>query len=103
MGLYEKAKQKSRRFLLRRLPACRETVPLISQSMERPLSLRERIAVKLHLMICSWCQWYLEHLQTLRSTLRAQPPEPPEENFAATPGLSVEAKDRLKQRLSNLK
>jgi len=103
MGFYEKTKLKIRRFLLRRLPACRETVPLISESMERPLSLRKQITVKVHLLICSWCQWYMEHLHILRDTLRAQPAEPPETNFASTPGLSQAAKDRLKQRLTNLK
>ena len=40
--------------------------------MERPLSLHERLEVKLHLWICAWCQWYLEHLQLIRATARAK-------------------------------
>lgn len=100
MGLYEKGKLKLRRWLLRRLPACKQTVEMISESMEHPLSLRKRISVKVHLMICSWCQWYLEHLHTLRDTLRTQAAEPPEKHFGSTPGLSSEARERLKKRLA---
>ncbi len=99
MGLYDQAKLKSRRWLLRRLPACKQTVARISESMEHPLSLRERFLVKLHLWVCSWCQWYLEHLQTIRETLRSQPGEPPEHNFGSTPGLSMDARERIKKQL----
>jgi len=98
MSVYEKAKQKIRLWLLRRLPACRETVAMISESMEHPLSLRKRLLVKVHLWICMWCQWYMEHLKTIRETLRTQSSAPPETNFA--PPLSTDAKERMKRRLS---
>lgn len=103
MSFYNEMKRKIRLWLLRRLPACRETVALISKSMEQPLTLRERFLVKVHLWICMWCQWYMEHLQTIRNTLRAQATEPPESNFGTAPGLTDDAKERLKQRLSNAK
>jgi hypothetical protein len=103
MNLYGKFKKKVRLWLLRRLPACRETVAMISKSMDRPLTLRESLLVKVHLWICMWCQWYMEHLKTIRTTLRAQPIEPPESNFGAAPGLTDDAKERLKRRLSNVK
>ena len=101
MGSYDKAKHAIRFWLLRRLPACRDTVAVISESMERPLTLRERVLLKLHLWVCVWCQWYMEHLLTIRDTLRTQPAEPHEVNFASTPGLSPEARERLKRNLSN--
>lgn len=100
MGWYDKFKHAIRFWLLRRLPTCRETVSVISQSMERKLSLRERLLLKLHLGICAWCQWYLEHLLTIRNTLRNQPAEPPEINLSSNPGLSAEARERLKRNLS---
>lgn len=99
MGLYKNAKLKLRRWLLRRLPACRQTVAMISESMEHPLSLRNKLTVKLHLMVCSWCQWYMEHLKTIRETLRSQPMEPAESNFGSSPGLSDEVKERIKKQL----
>lgn len=101
MGIYQKIKKSIRYWILRNLPACRQTVAMISESMERQLTLRERTLVKVHLWACSWCQWYMEHLQLLRDTLRAQPTEPSEVNFSNAPGLSDEARDRLKRALSS--
>src|ERR671929_199409 len=66
---YDKLKHSIRYWLLRTLPTCQQTVEKISQSMERPLTFRERINVKLHLWICAWCQWYLEDLAGERSSL----------------------------------
>ena len=99
MGVYKNTKLKLRRWLLRRLPACKQTVAMISESMEHPLSLRKKLTVKLHLLVCSWCQWYMEHLKTIRETLRAQPLEPAESNFGSTPGLSDQARERIKKQL----
>lgn len=67
--------------------------------MERPLTLRERTTVKLHLWICAWCQWYLEHLQLIRVTARAKASESAELNPG--PGLSAEARERIKRNLTN--
>ena len=100
MGAYAKTKHAIRYWLLRRLPACKETVEVISESMERPLTLREKFLLKLHMAVCSWCQWYMEHLLTLRETLRTQTTEPPEANFSS-PGLPSDARERIRQRLKS--
>jgi hypothetical protein len=97
--LYDKLKHSIRYWLLKKLPTCQQTVETISQSMERPLSLRERINLKLHLWICAWCQWYLEHLQIIRATARAKADEPPE--FTSGASLSNEARERIRRRLTN--
>jgi hypothetical protein len=86
-----------RYWLLRNLPACRRTVEVISDSMDRALSRRERILVKLHLWVCAWCQWYLEHQLTIRETLRAQPTEADE--LTCLPSLSPDARKRLKEKI----
>ena len=99
MGIYAKTKHAIRYWLLRNLPPCKEAVMVISNSMERPLTLREKLLLKLHLAACSWCQWYMEHLLMLRETLRTQSVGPPEANFSATQGLSAEARERIKERL----
>ena len=45
---------------------CKQTSQLISQSLDRSLTLRERFALKLHLFICKKCKQFSQHLQTLR-------------------------------------
>jgi hypothetical protein len=96
---YDKLKHSVRYWLLRSLPACQQTVETISQSMERSLTLRETIKLKLHLWICVWCQWYMEHLQLIRDASRAQASEGPERMAGAT--LSNEARERIRRRLTN--
>ena len=96
---HDKVTHSIRYWLLRRLPTCQQTVEVISQSMDRPLSLRERIDLKLHLWICAWCQWYLEHLHLIRDTARAKADGPSE--LIADAGLSNEARERIRRRLNN--
>lgn len=96
---YEKTKHAVRYWLLRKLPTCKRTVEVISNSFERPLTLRERVVLKIHLWVCVWCVWYLEHLQKIKTTLRAQGEKAPEMDFPGSPVLSTEARDRMKQML----
>ena len=86
-------------FLLRRLPPCKDLVPLMSQSMERTLTFRERFILNTHLLICAWCAWYIEHLHRMRGMLRNKVNEEPWVP-ADGPGLSEEARGRLKAALS---
>jgi len=99
LKVYDKLKHSIRYWLLRTLPTCEHTVQKISQSMERSLTLEERIKLKLHLWICAWCQWYLEHLRVLRETARAKADEPPD--LASGANLSNEARERIRRRLIN--
>jgi hypothetical protein len=98
---YENTKHAIRYWLLRRLPTCKQTVAVISQSLERPLTWRERVALKLHLLICVWCLWYLEHLQIMRQTALSKGTAAAEMDYPATPGLSPEARERIKRQLAN--
>jgi hypothetical protein len=100
---YDKIKHAIRFWLLRRLPPCQQTVQVISQSFERELSFRERVLLKLHLWVCMWCVWYLEHLKTIRHSVRETDLAGPDLDSAATPGLSDEARDRIRQRLAATK
>ncbi len=96
---YNTIRTAARFFLLRRLPACEDIVPLMSQSMERTLTFRERFVLNTHLLICPWCAWYVEHLHKMRGMLRNKVNEEP---LVASdrPGLSPEARERLKAALS---
>ena len=99
MGLkvYDKLKHSIRYFLLRRLPPCQQTVETISQSMERKLTARESVTLKLHLWICAWCQWYMEQLLVIREAARAKAESPD----LPGPALSSEARERIKRKLTN--
>ena len=97
LKLYDKLKHAIRYWLLRRLPTCQDTVAILSQSMEGPLTLRERFNVKLHLWICAWCQWYLEHLHLIRDAACAKADEAPD----ITATLSAEARERIRRNLTS--
>jgi Putative zinc-finger len=49
---------------------CKQTSQLISQSLDRNLTLRERFALRLHLFVCNKCKQFRQHLQTLRVALK---------------------------------
>jgi hypothetical protein len=98
--LYSKATHALRYWLLRRLPTCKQTASVISQSLERPLSLRERVTTKFHLWVCIWCVRYLEQLHFMRDTLRAHGAQVPDDGAPADDSLSLEARERMKRALS---
>ena len=70
LEVYLKIRRIFRRRLLRSQQPCRDMVTLMSESMERPLSIRERLHLKLHLIVCTWCARYLEQLNFLRKLLQ---------------------------------
>jgi hypothetical protein len=49
---------------------CKQTSQLISQSLDRSLTLRERFALRLHLIVCKYCKRFSQHMQTLRVALK---------------------------------
>jgi hypothetical protein len=50
--------------------SCKQASQIISQSLDRPLTMRERFALKLHLLVCKYCKRFSQHLQTLRVALK---------------------------------
>jgi hypothetical protein len=53
----------------RTLLACDEASRLISHSLDRSLSLAERTALRLHLMLCPACRRFRRNLRLLRELL----------------------------------
>lgn len=51
--------------------SCRKASELISLSMDRPLALRERLALGLHLCACSMCRAYRRQAAFIRAATRA--------------------------------
>ena len=50
----------------KRTPKCREVVRILSQAMDSEPSLTMRIRLRLHYLICAWCQRYEKQLHELR-------------------------------------
>ena len=45
--------------------SCKQASQFISVSLDRPLTLRERIVLRLHLIICKYCKRFSQQLQTM--------------------------------------
>jgi len=51
--------------------SCEEATELCSEEMERPLRLRERMALGAHLWMCKGCPNYRDQMKALRDAARA--------------------------------
>ena len=51
--------------------SCREETELMSQGFERPLTLGERLGLRMHLFFCKGCRATQKHLAFLRTATRA--------------------------------
>ena len=79
-------------------PDCREASRLQSEALDHPLSLPQRLGLRLHLLFCKWCRRYGKQIRFLRQAVHEHPDEvsggPPQ-------GISPEARERLKRSLRN--
>jgi hypothetical protein len=50
---------------------CKQTSVLVSQSLDRPLTWRERWAVRLHLLICVYCRRFTQQLKWIQGAMQA--------------------------------
>jgi len=76
---------------------CREVTQLASEALDRKLSLKERIGLRFHLMMCKLCTRYVRQLKFMHHASRAA-----DENqvTAIGPRLSETARDRIRKQLS---
>ena len=90
---------KIRSWFLHHLPSCRELAPVMSQSLDRPLSLRENFQLKLHIIVCVWCERYMKQLRQMRDAVRLRAEIEVNEEIDSSQTLSDEARERLKKAL----
>ncbi len=50
--------------------SCKQASQIISQSLDRQLTMRERFALKLHLLMCKYCKQFSQQLHALRVALK---------------------------------
>lgn len=84
------------KFIGQRTPKCREVVRILSQSMDSKVSLTMRIKLRLHYLICAWCQRYEKQLHKLRKFASSVPDHL--DDFSADT-LSLTTKERMKEAL----
>jgi len=79
--------------------SCDESSRLVSDNLERKLSRAERMALRLHLMVCRKCRAFRRNLNLLRDALHTRT-----EQCLATqdqpPALSSDERARLRQTLA---
>ena len=78
-------------------PPCNQIVQLVSEDMDHPLPFGTKLKIRLHFLICKWCERYRQQLIFIRSAMRQHPDRLLGEDLSA--GLSSEARERLKQTL----
>jgi hypothetical protein len=96
---FEKLKLEATLWLGRRLPTCAELTQIMSESLERRLTLRERVTLRLHFLICKYCVWYLGQLRLMRGAARSRGARIPDEASPQT-SLSPEARERIRSALT---
>jgi predicted anti-sigma-YlaC factor YlaD len=80
---------------------CKEVTRLISESLDKDLSLPQRLVIQIHFRFCGFCKRYERQLLFLRNMFRglSKRIEDSESLPDDLPSLSVEAQDRMKRRL----
>ncbi len=56
------------------MPSCRESTRLMSEARERALTAVERVALRVHLLMCSGCRNFGKQLDFLRAAMRVYVP-----------------------------
>jgi hypothetical protein len=49
---------------------CNQTTQLVSQSLDRRLTLSERFALQLHLMLCKFCKRFSQQIQIMHVNIK---------------------------------
>jgi hypothetical protein len=79
-------------WMAKRLPPCKEILPLISREMDSKLPLAQVIKVALHKHICEWCKRYADQVHIIQSAVQSQ-------DVRTEQSLSSDARERMKRAL----
>lgn len=74
--------------------SCRRATFLISTSLDRPLTRRERLGLRIHLIVCPACRRYRKQVRRLRAFIAGIPRGGLPVSFLKTQ-FSPEARDRM--------
>jgi hypothetical protein len=83
-------------FICRFTPTCPEVVRILSLGMDNKLSLMMRIKLRIHYLMCSFCERYMKQLKYIRQVSHEFPEKIGEVSDASLP---ADAKERMKAAL----
>lgn len=72
------------------MTSCQQTMELISKQMDEPIACRQRLALRMHLLLCAACREFKSGVESQRQLLRAELSNDQEYR------LSEEAKSRIR-------
>lgn len=96
MKLLESIRRSWLLWVWRHTPNCREMSRLASRSLETPTPFALRLRMRLHHLICAWCQRYERQLRHLHDTAPGLAERP---ELSTARGLTPEARERMRRRL----
>ena len=97
LNLKQRIRKRISRLLLPILPPCKEIVKIISASLDRKLTLREKFVMRLHLVACKPCVRYFEQSEFLHEATQKLDDNLKEDVYSGR--LSDEARIRIKELL----
>jgi len=77
---------------------CKESSRLASEARERRLTWRERLSLRIHVLLCGLCKTYMRQMAKMFAIARIA--GDPEVRYASSVKLSPDAKERIKKKLS---
>jgi hypothetical protein len=77
-------------------PTCPEVVRILSLGMDKELSLMMRIKLRIHYLMCSFCERYMKQLKYIREVSREFPEKIGDISDSSLP---ADAKERMKAAL----
>ena len=80
--------------------SCRESTRLASEALDHPLTLRQRMALRTHTVICSACRKYAAQISFIDAVFRdrARRGAP---HLPSSEALGAAARERIRARLKN--
>jgi len=96
MKLFASLKTKFVVWVWNHTPTCAEMSRFTSRALEQPLTVKLRLKMRLHFMICAWCRRYFEQINFLHEHA---PKHGVQLSTLPTHGMSSEAKQRILQRI----
>jgi len=52
------------------MPSCRDVTRLVSEGLDRELGFGERVALRVHFLMCRGCRTFEDHMAQLRQAVR---------------------------------
>ena len=81
--------------------SCKEVSKLVSEGLDRDMTFRERMGVRLHLMMCRGCSRFLKQIRFLRKLAHSFRESAGDDT--AFPSLSPDARKRIQETLDRNK